>query len=389
MLSSLAARPEPRGDPVSEPRDVAFTLPTQTLGVLHFRRVTPEDAAKIDRTDLQHRLPPDAFLSLLMVTLGAKESGGAIAVEETFQLSTEERSKFADGFLDEHKDYYRERIFEEIKNADGETAAISFLGEATIPRENGESSISYLTRMYRDPRRRLVLTPTPTAERPKTVEKSSFFGSEAQAAPAAEGANAIPEGVTLAEDQTKPNEASVPPDLTAAEKPAPDAAEPVVAASTESSPATPTSTPTPTLESTVPAADSSVGGNKDLVSVTPPVDTSAHTAPSLVLEPTVAPDAAAQMLRSVSANAERMARTSRRAMTIAILALLAAIAVPLAPVVYNGVKHNHWSFTDPADAERQAELVANQRQQINALKSVMDEMRSLQPKPAKAVEISD
>src|SRR4051812_22101839 len=132
-------------------KDTGFEVKTESLGTLNFHRVSPDYAARIEKADFQRDLPPDAFLSLLLVILGSKQDGRPILVEEAYGLSASEREAFVHAFLNEHGEYYRERISEERMTGAGEKTVRSYLGDRVVnPRHQDEEPAVYLARVYRD-----------------------------------------------------------------------------------------------------------------------------------------------------------------------------------------------------------------------------------------------
>jgi hypothetical protein len=337
--------------PVFGFKDVGFELKTENLGALNFHRVTPDYAARIEKADVQHDLPPDAFLSLLIVILGSKQDGRAILVEDAYALSASEREAFVQAFLNEHGEYYRERILEERTSDLGEKVTRSFLGDRIVnPRHDGEEPAAYLTRLYRDfasgvvtPEVRRVGVAPPAV----VVERNDAF------------ADSLLKNAALSESlgkslaQMKMMEHREPDSLLAAamtetEIPTaiPEAAGPLEARPIESivseSIASPAPLAAPTLsvlpsEESFPPLNFTQGESDFSRRIEEPTLGVEHSPLLDVPEPDAKQtldmmrgmhDAVLQNLQQVSETAEQNALAARRARRLAVLALLFALIVP-------------------------------------------------------------
>ena len=375
-------------------KDVGFEIKTASLGALNFHRVSPEYAARIEKADFQHDLPPDAFLSLLLVILGTKKDGRPILVEEAYALLPSEREAFVQAFLNEHGEYYRERISEERTSDSGEKVIRSYLGDRIVnPRHIGEEPAAYLTRVYRDfaagivtPEVRVVEPERPAVEpaRPVAEERNDAFADSflKNAALSESLGKSLAQMKMLGsrDEEHSPATAPVepidnPPDSLVAEQP-PAPVEPTDPSTPDTLTLAATLRPLPALD----FSDSVVG--ESLSELKPPTDELRYTE-------TAPPDAKQtvelvqnlhdSVLRSLEEYAENAAQNARAAKSsrrTAVLALFLALILPALTVAYLTWKEGLWGRGYNRSLTEQSAQAADQKQQIETLKTIVDQLRA-------------
>ncbi len=379
-------------------KDAGFEIRTESLGTLNFHRVSPEFAARIEKADFQHDLPPDAFLSLLLVILGSKKDGRPILVEEAYGLSAAEREAFVHAFLNEHGEYYRERISEERTSDSGEKVVRSYLGDRVVnPRHIGEEPAAYLTRVYRDfasgivtPEVRKVEMPPPPPPPPHPVAEEHgdiFADSLLKNAALHESL-----GKSLAQMKMLESRDEERSPATAPVEPA--AAAMVVEeppASVE--PPAPSIRPPPPFPPPLPPLDFAASDiSRPLSEATPRMEETSRAEPA---EPDAKQtlelmrdlhDSVLRTLQEFAEGAEQNARAARTARRIAILALLLALILPALPLGYLTWRDGLWGREWNKALIEQSAHAAEQKQQIDTLKAIVDQLRAQRTQPPRVAD---
>jgi hypothetical protein len=385
--------------PVFGFKDAGFEVSTESLGTLRFHRVTPEYAERIKKADFQHDLPPNAFLSLLLVTLGTRDDGRPILIEEAYGLSEGEREAFVHAFLNEHGEYYRERIVEERLSARGEKVTRSFLGDRIAnPRQPDEDPAAYLTRLYRDFTAGVSMTqPRPPEPVPAPLPQAPQLAADV-AAGGDRFADSLLKNAALSESlgkslaqmkmlETKDGEPlaeSAPVAESAGEGtlPAADA----VAAPNVSSEAAPVPTPELTVEPVAapapPPSETAIAASQadsDSLRLNVPAPSSSVASADPMHELNESVRRSLEDLAKIAHRNTRLIRSTRR---IAIFALLLSLLLPLVPVGYLVWRDGFGEQTiNKLLLKRSDQLTEQQKQQSDALKALGDEVRSLRTQP--------
>jgi hypothetical protein len=412
--------------------DPAFEVMTESMGPLKFRRVSKMYATKIEKADFQNDLPPEAFLSLLIVILGVKADGTPISVEESYSLSHAEREAFAETFIQQHQELWREKFIQETVNEQGEKVIHTAFGDTIInPRQPGEEVIPYVTRLYRDFNKGIISVEARRMEpqRKMIEERGASLSQEEKELLLKNASLSESLGKTLAQMraldggvQSNPMPGTVPPPPVSASPPqqTPSVAVPPAPAPhapVHSQIGMPHLPPAPQMPNPQPYGPlAAAQSNQMPMSQQPAAQTQLEpvVAPSRALTPlseasermqevlsridTVEPlavetlgmlkslnDASVQILTDFTKTAERNRRSVRRATFLAVLAMLVAVLVPAWPYILEFYQSRQPGYQSPQAARaaaqaaaeaREAQTATAQKQQMDTLKSAVEELRA-------------
>ena len=128
------------------PDDPDFSIETAAHGCVDILPLTMGRMIELEKTEDD---ASNTFVDTLIAILGRKSDGTGLTAHDAKKLSDAERDEFANQFLDRNQDLFREQVREKNQDADGQTVISFRAGDIVHKREDGESAGAYLTRLFK------------------------------------------------------------------------------------------------------------------------------------------------------------------------------------------------------------------------------------------------
>ncbi|MEQ8694493.1 MAG: hypothetical protein RIC85_04095 [Gammaproteobacteria bacterium] len=129
-----------------DPDKPNFSIETAALGRVDILPLTTGRMKKLGKIE---GLTPREFTDKFLISIGRKTDGTELVDEDTARLSDAEREEFANQYLDNNQNLFREKVQEKYKDEDGKPVISYRNGDILHQREDEELSTAYLYRLYK------------------------------------------------------------------------------------------------------------------------------------------------------------------------------------------------------------------------------------------------